>query len=116
MTTTTTTTTMDYANFDEPLEIDHTILRQHIKWILEIDGEDGEPNQFDQRHYRRGYDGDIYARAVQAIAHEITLLPYEPGENHQCYCSGETRQFDDGAVADAMENYVWKKQGHPQPA
>ena len=94
-------------------DIDKSILRQHVKWLLDTDGDEWHKD-FDHRHFRRGWDGDIYPKALNAIAHEISVLAYEPEAQDECDCSGQPRQFDDGTVADAMFNYISNKQGLTQ--
>lgn len=105
MTTTTThNTEIEYAHFDEPFEVDMAILQQHMKWILDTDGQDDGMLMIDPRRFRRGWDGALYPRAVLAIAQAIIQNQYA-FPNEECECSGEPRQFCDATVGDAMVDY-----------
>ena len=104
MTTTIDNPTIEYAHFDEPFEVNIPILEQHMKWILDTDGQDDGLKMIDPRRFRAGSDGELYPRAVRAIAQAVGLNPYAY-PNTVCDCSGEPRQFCDATVGDAMVDY-----------
>ena len=86
-------------------KINYTILKQHIKWILDTDGTDDGIKIIDHRRFRKGYNSELYPRAVEAMAESIRNDP-NLEFNEVCSCSGEPRQFDDATLGEAMTDYA----------